>query len=325
VAFLDADDEWEPDVLRLAAAALDAAPSARLCRAGGRPCPGEGLARDRRMGLESGVWRAAPDEPPRRLKYCVDYSHSSCVVARRALVERYGGYYDADRCSYGEDSYLWLFFVLNHPLALDLGPHVWFHTEHSALGGARRADRSVPLCRPATAARALHRPTVRRCSPAGYYRPLETEKPAAGQARPEELSLAGPGTHGRPIRSPAMVCLFAGCFGAWSAAPSGLLAFRPVAAKAGDPGSNLGGRSKGFDEPVAGADLLRSKARLFVACRRWLTRSRLTVSSWPDIRRNRSASRSSPGPGGGRGRSERLVPAEIVRHEQRLPDASVWR
>ena len=181
VAFLDADDEWDPEFLQLGVAALALAPDCAAWVAG----RAEGASRrtraahDRRMGLIEGRWRAPPEVPPRRLKYYVDFCHSSCVLARRSVIERYGGYYAADRCVYGEDSYLWLQLVLNHALAIDPEPRVWFHTEHSALGAARVGQHPV---RPALLA---SEPLLAQCDPTyrralrdllAYYRLLETEQ-----------------------------------------------------------------------------------------------------------------------------------------------------
>ncbi len=45
---------------------------------------------------------------PADMKAYVDCFHSSSSVVRRETFERYGGYYDRDRCVYGEDSYFWL-------------------------------------------------------------------------------------------------------------------------------------------------------------------------------------------------------------------------
>jgi glycosyltransferase involved in cell wall biosynthesis len=187
VAFLDADDEWEPEFLQLAVDALDRQPECGAWvsgRAGG-PERVSQAPRNRRMGLTGGVWRLPHLTPPKALKFYVDFCHSSCVVARRSLVLRYGGYYDADRSTYGEDSYLWLMFVLNHPLYLDPEPRVWFHTEHSSLGSALLGRHPV---RPALTASG---PLLDRCDPAylgelhdllAYYRLMETEK-LVGQGR----------------------------------------------------------------------------------------------------------------------------------------------
>jgi glycosyltransferase involved in cell wall biosynthesis len=187
VAFLDADDEWEPELLRLAVDALDAHPE---CGAwvSGRAVGPERVSqepRNRRMGLTGGAWRLPHLTPPKALKFYVDFCHSSCVVARRSLVLRYGGYYDAARSTYGEDSYLWLMFVMNHPLYLDPAPRVWFHTEYSTLGSALLGRHPV---RPALTASG---PLLDRCDPAylgelndllAYYRLIETEK-LVGQGR----------------------------------------------------------------------------------------------------------------------------------------------
>jgi glycosyltransferase involved in cell wall biosynthesis len=194
VAFLDADDEWQPELLDLAVAALDAdgESAAWVCGRFTGPERVSEVSRNRRMGLLRGGWRLPHGAPPKALKFYVDFLHSSCVVARRAVVERYGGYYDAERITYGEDSYLWLMFVLNHRLQVDPNPHVWFHTEHSALGAALLGRHPV---RPAlTASGAL----LERCDPGylgelhdllAYYRLIETEK-LAKQGRLGRAELA---------------------------------------------------------------------------------------------------------------------------------------
>jgi glycosyltransferase involved in cell wall biosynthesis len=187
VTFLDADDEWEPEFLDRAVTALDRNPDSGAWVSGRLVGPGRASQepRNRKMGLIGGAWRLPHDTPPKALKFYVDFCHSSCVVARRSLVQRYGGYYDAERSTYGEDSYLWLMFVLNHRLQVDPAPLVWFHTEHSSLGSALLGRHPV---RPALTDAG---PLLERCDPAyldelhdllAYYRLIETEK-LVGQGR----------------------------------------------------------------------------------------------------------------------------------------------
>ena len=160
VAFLDADDEWEPDVPGdRPAAALDAHPECGAWVSGLALGPERRArrARNRRMGLT-----AAPGGCPtgHRRSRSRAWSTSAIRAASSlgsALIRRYGGYYDRERATYGEDSYLWLIVLMNHALYVDPEPHVWFHTEHSASaphfwGGTRFVPRSPRAARCWTAA-----------------------------------------------------------------------------------------------------------------------------------------------------------------------------
>jgi GT2 family glycosyltransferase len=136
LAFLDADDEWLPTFLersvkRLEAAGPDVAATAccyyewpaNLCRASWW----------RARGVKEGVFEAAEDTRPGLLVRLLAYMSPWATVARREVVERYGGFFGRHRCLYGEDAYLWLQVLLNEKVVFSLEPLVRFHTEASAL------------------------------------------------------------------------------------------------------------------------------------------------------------------------------------------------
>ena len=177
---------------------------ARVLRAGGRragrrsPSAAPGSAghamgpervsqapRNRRMGVAPGRWRLPHRAPPKALKFYVDFCHSSCIVARRALVERYGGYYDAEP-SHLRRGQLSLADVRPEPLALG-GSGGAGLVPHRALEPRRGAP--GPPSGPARA----HRPAA-RCSSAATPLPRRAARPAGVlpvDARPKSWWVRG--------------------------------------------------------------------------------------------------------------------------------------
>ncbi len=146
VAFLDADDEWEPDHLAEAVQRLTEHPECVLSACG--------HYRDESqidepywlsLGIESGPFVLPPDLNADRIKHTLDFTHTSSVVMRRDIARKYGGFYDRKRCTYGEDSWLWLQVLLNHPVTFDTTPRSWYHTYDSELGVGRV---QIPPARP---------------------------------------------------------------------------------------------------------------------------------------------------------------------------------
>ena len=145
LAFLDGDDEWRADFLAAAKAALDRCP----------PCVAFACAYD------SGAYRAqrpnklagrVPQAGPREIdpashgfeiKDWVDALHSSCVVVRKRVFDRLGGYFARGRCLYGEDSFLWLKVLFAGPIYWDPAERTLFHVEDSDLGIARTERREA--------------------------------------------------------------------------------------------------------------------------------------------------------------------------------------
>lgn len=135
LTFLDADDAWEPTFLETAGAALASHPECAAYVAA--------YASTRKDIHEDILLRMIPETGPRTIdgfrrpadmKAYVDCFHSSSTVVRLETFRRYGGYYDRDRCLYGEDSYFWLQVALGERVYFDRTPLTHFHVEDSSLG-----------------------------------------------------------------------------------------------------------------------------------------------------------------------------------------------
>jgi glycosyltransferase involved in cell wall biosynthesis len=180
LAFLDADDEWSPLFLAQAVRALQEHPEcdAFVAAYDTGPYRKEQKSLLFETGLE-GPWRLDPNTPAKQIKRYVDACHSSCTVIRRDTFQACGGFFAADHCTYGEDSYLWLQIVLNRALFWCPRLLVNYHIEDSALGFSRMGRHPIrpALTHPeklrtnckATAAAALERLLA-------HYRFIETEK-----------------------------------------------------------------------------------------------------------------------------------------------------
>jgi hypothetical protein len=140
VSYLDADDEWLPDFLERSVFSLERHPAcvASICGYYEGPRRIDVSAWWRTQGIEEGPWRAVPTMSLASLKTAWTFFHTPTVVCRREAINRYGGFYQKNRCTYAEDGYLWLQIVLGEAIYRELEPLVWIHTEASELGHGRR-------------------------------------------------------------------------------------------------------------------------------------------------------------------------------------------
>ncbi len=135
LAFLDADDEWLPRFLEKSVAALERYGSKIASITSGYIAGPNARSTEQfwnNQGLRTGPFRASSAMSPVRLAALLRYMNSWSTVIRRATVERYGGFYER-RCTYGEDSFLFLKVLLNETIAVELQPLVHWHDEASSL------------------------------------------------------------------------------------------------------------------------------------------------------------------------------------------------
>lgn len=167
IAFLDADDEWLPTFLETALGHLRQHADCALCVTGQyrgetRSDWGNVLSS---LGLASGQWQLPPELSPAEYKPNLDVLHSGAIVCDRTVVNRFGGFYAKDRCTYGEDIYLWLQVILNYPIYRDLRPLMWYHTEASDLAVWKQVRPPWPML--------LEPEPLRRSCPETYRPMLE--------------------------------------------------------------------------------------------------------------------------------------------------------
>ena len=144
LAFLDADDEWLPDYLGRAVGLLEEADAdAATCCYFEHP-PGESRrAMWEARGIREGAHRLSTETPPALVVQMLAYMSPCSTVARAEVVRRFGGFYDADRCLYAEDAFLWLKVLLNGTVAFSLAPLVRFHHDASELSKNLKGARPV--------------------------------------------------------------------------------------------------------------------------------------------------------------------------------------
>lgn len=136
LAFLDADDEWHPEFLARGVKSLEeAGPEVAATVCGHRVMPAD-TTRERlwrRRGVREGIFRATPQERALRFIHQLAFMSPCATLIRREAFERCGGFYARDRCLYGEDAYLFMRVLLQHPVSFRFDPLVTFHTDASAL------------------------------------------------------------------------------------------------------------------------------------------------------------------------------------------------
>lgn len=149
LAFLDGDDEWQPHFLAAGLAALD-----QHADAVAYACSFDSGAFAHRVKDKVSLLTRTPvllpppgvQVGPDWLKFALDGLHSSATIVRRSAFCKAGGFYDRDRCLWGEDSYLWGQILFMGPVYWDPTPRIFFHVEDSDLGFAvKHRDRERPL------------------------------------------------------------------------------------------------------------------------------------------------------------------------------------
>jgi glycosyltransferase involved in cell wall biosynthesis len=127
IAFLDADDEWMPEYLESGLKMLaEFGPEVAAVTSGYLIQP-DNISSEplwRKRGLSTGALRVTPDISCHKLAHLAAFMAPSTTIFRRAMIERWGGFYAKNSCRYAEDQQLCLKVLLNDAVLLRLEPLV---------------------------------------------------------------------------------------------------------------------------------------------------------------------------------------------------------
>jgi glycosyltransferase involved in cell wall biosynthesis len=139
VAFLDADDEWLPDFLRKSLDALEQAPDCGFCVSAFFDGPERRNSHTRleARGYGPGRYAVGPETRPDSFDWLLHAYLPSTAVFRRSAFKACGGFYDKNRCKFGEDMYLFVAATLCYPFWRLADPLVWYHSEDSSLASQK--------------------------------------------------------------------------------------------------------------------------------------------------------------------------------------------
>jgi glycosyltransferase involved in cell wall biosynthesis len=136
VAFLDADDEYMAGYLEKVVGVLEANQNCAMCATAYIEGTDKKVC-ELPVNASSAPWRLPVDLTAMDTKKLVDTFLTPCVAGRRDVFLKLGGFYSRERCNYGEDTYLWIQVVLQHPVVRIAEPLVHYHSEASELGEGR--------------------------------------------------------------------------------------------------------------------------------------------------------------------------------------------
>ncbi|HVS20955.1 MAG TPA: glycosyltransferase, partial [Pyrinomonadaceae bacterium] len=165
IAFLDADDEWLPNYLQESVSQLERFGSEVASVTSGyieHPSGASTESMWRKRGLVDGVHRVQPDTEAPLVVSMLAYMSPCSTLTRAEVIRKWGGFYDREKCAFGEDAFLWLKVLLNETVAFNLKPLVQFHREASGLSKNLNGSRPVePFLEDATEIESACPPALR--------------------------------------------------------------------------------------------------------------------------------------------------------------------
>ncbi len=143
VVFLDADDKMFDGFVSSAKPILDQNPN---CAAVAHAwLKGSSVAVDMQRynlcGITPGPYRLPTSIAGREFRNVIGLCAVGSMLMRTSVVKEFGGFYSKNRCTFGEDIFLWIQVLLKYPVWFTIEPRMWWNTEGSELSANRKGQR----------------------------------------------------------------------------------------------------------------------------------------------------------------------------------------
>lgn len=147
IVFLDADDEWAPNFLQEGVDFLDSHEEVSTISSGYYDTSKGDREISKfwdRKGVLEGIYELSDDIHPDVAVHLLGYMIPCTTIAKREIINKYGGFFDTYRCLYGEDANLWFKIILNEKIAISRRKLVTIHREDSNLSSNLPGAHPIP-------------------------------------------------------------------------------------------------------------------------------------------------------------------------------------
>ena len=147
IAFLDADDEWEPEFFSSGVDILNRFQHIAFVSFDYRVSDPTIENKRRNIGndkkISEGINIIKHEFMPENFYGFINFMWTCSGVFRKCAVVNVGGFYEKNHCTFGEDRYLWIKLVLNYKFYISEKILATYHVEASQLG-YKREGRYIP-------------------------------------------------------------------------------------------------------------------------------------------------------------------------------------
>ena len=144
IAFLDADDQWQPDFLSHATDSLTAHPDIPVFTCKSQKSDDPSLPKPPLQKSEPTltVFPVNKQATVRQIRR-KSISQMATVLAERELVKSLGGFYEKNHCTYGEDGVLGFLICWNYPVLHSNRKCLLYHQLSTGLSSARQKNLQI--------------------------------------------------------------------------------------------------------------------------------------------------------------------------------------